>query len=134
WGRAGTEPDATDCEVGAGGVDPNGFLGGRMKLDAELARRAIETQLAVPLGLSIEEAALAATRILTHTMIQAIEVNSVRKGYDPREFALVAFGGAGPPFPRAIPRELSIPGVVVPLPPGFAPPIALLTPHVSSHL
>jgi len=131
YGKGGTEPTATDCQVALGRVDPNGFLGGRMKLDAELARRAIETRLAVPLGLSIEEAALAATRILTHTMIQAIEVNSVRKGYDPREFALVAFGGAGPLFACDIARELSIPVVVVPPAPGLTSAIGLLTADVS---
>src|SRR5207253_2559634 len=82
----GTEPTATDCQLVLGRLDPAGFLGGRLKLDASLAFRAVETKLAAALDMDVEAAALAATRILTHGMVQAIEVNSVRKGYDPREF------------------------------------------------
>src|SRR5881409_1137616 len=98
YGKGGGEPTATDCELVLGRIDPAGFLGGRLKLDAALAHRAVEAKLARPLGMSVEEAALAAIRILTHGIVQAIELNSVRRGYDPREFALVAFGGAGPLF------------------------------------
>jgi N-methylhydantoinase A/oxoprolinase/acetone carboxylase beta subunit len=131
YGKGGTEPTATDCQVVLGRIDPTGFLGGRMRLDAELARRAVEARLAMPLGLGVEEAALAATRILTHSMIQAIEMNSVRKGYDPREFALVAFGGAGPLVACDIARELSIPVVVVAPAPGLTSAIGLLTADLS---
>src|SRR5262249_28947426 len=98
YGRGGMEPTATDCMLALGRLDPSGFLGGRMPLDAELALAAISDRLSGPLGLSIEAAALGAVKILTHNMVQAIEVNSVRRGYDPRDFVLVAFGGAGPLF------------------------------------
>jgi N-methylhydantoinase A/oxoprolinase/acetone carboxylase beta subunit len=131
YGRGGTEPTATDCQLVLGRLDPGGFLGGRLALDAGLARRAVETKLAAPLGMSVEDAALAAIRILTHGMVQAIEVNSVRKGYDPREFALVAFGGAGPLFGCDIARELSIPVVIVPPAPGLTSALGLLTSDVA---
>src|SRR5437867_8754277 len=127
YGKGGGEPTATDCELVLGRIDPAGFLGGRLKLDAALAHCAVEAKLARPLGMSVEEAALAAIRILTHGMVQAIELNSVRRGYDPREFALVAFGGAGPLFGCDIARELSIPVVIVPPAPGLTSALGLLT-------
>jgi N-methylhydantoinase A/oxoprolinase/acetone carboxylase beta subunit len=102
-----------------------------MPLDVSLARDAVARHLAQPLEMDIDEAALAAIRILTHSMVQAIEVNSVRKGYDPRDFALVAFGGAGPLFGFDIARELSIPVVIVPPAPGLTSALGLLTSNVS---
>jgi N-methylhydantoinase A/oxoprolinase/acetone carboxylase beta subunit len=131
YGKGGTEPTATDCQLVLGRLDPGGFLGGRLKLDPSLAFRAVESKLGKPLGMSVEAAALAATRILTHSMVQAIEVNSVRKGYDPREFALVAFGGAGPFFACDIGRELSIPVVIVPPAPGLTSALGLLTSDIA---
>src|SRR5438876_791277 len=127
YGKGGGEPTATDCELVLGRIDPAGLLGGRLKLDAALAHRAVEAKLARPLGMSVEEAALAAIRVLTHGMVQAIELNGVRRGYDPREFALVAFGGAGPLFGCDIARELSIPVVIVPPAPGLTSALGLLT-------
>ncbi|MBM3523479.1 MAG: hydantoinase/oxoprolinase family protein, partial [Alphaproteobacteria bacterium] len=131
YGRGGEEPAATDCQLVLGRLNPENFLGGRMRLDASLARAAIETRLARPLSMSVEEAALGAGRILTHNMVQAIEVNSVRRGWDPRDFALVAFGGAGPLFACDIARELAIPTVVVPPHPGLTSALGLLTSDIS---
>jgi N-methylhydantoinase A/oxoprolinase/acetone carboxylase beta subunit len=131
YDKGGTEPAATDCQVVLGRIGAAGLLGGRMKLREDLARRAIEEQLARPLGMSVEKAALSALRILTHSMVLAIELNSVRKGYDPRDFALVAFGGAGPLFACDIARELSIPKVIVPPLPGLTSALGLLTSDVS---
>ncbi|MGQ0662150.1 MAG: hydantoinase/oxoprolinase family protein [Pseudomonadota bacterium] len=131
YDRGGTEPTATDCEVVLGRVNPDNFLGGRLKLKPGLARQAVEEKLARPLGQSVEEAALGAVKILNHSMVQAIEVNSVRRGYDPRDFALVAFGGAGPLFACDIARELSIPTVVLPTLPGLTSALGLLTSDVS---
>ena len=131
YGKGGTEPTATDCQLVLGRLDPGGFLGGRLALDPGLARRAVEAKLAGPLAMSVEDAALAAVRILTHGMVQAIEVNSVRRGYDPREFALVAFGGAGPLFGCDIARELAIPVVIVPPAPGLTSALGLLTSDVA---
>lgn len=89
YGKGGTQPTATDCQLLLGRIDPAGLLGGRLPLNETLARSAVEQRLAQPLGMGVDEAALAAIRILTHSMVQAIEVNSVRKGYDPRDFALL---------------------------------------------
>ena len=129
--RGGTEPTATDCQLVLGRLTEAGLLGGRMPLDRQVAREAVHRDLAVPLGLGVEQAALGALRILTHSMVQAIEVNSVRRGYDPRDFALVAFGGAGPLFACDIARQLSIPHVVVPPFPGLTSALGLLTSDVS---
>ena len=131
YGRGGEEPASTDAQVVLGRIDPAGFLGGRMKLDAAKARAAIETHLCARLGVGVEEAALGALRILTHSMVQAIENNSVRKGYDPRDFALVAFGGAGPLFACDIARELAIPTVVIPPAPGLTSALGLLVTDIS---
>jgi N-methylhydantoinase A/oxoprolinase/acetone carboxylase beta subunit len=131
YGRGGTEPTATDCMVVLGYIDPATFLGGRLPLYADLAQAAVRDGLARPLGQSVEEAALGAVKILTHNMVQAIEVNSVRRGYDPRDFALVAFGGGGPLFACDIARELGIPHVVVPPAPGLTSALGLLTSDVS---
>jgi N-methylhydantoinase A/oxoprolinase/acetone carboxylase beta subunit len=131
YGKGGTEPTATDCQLVLGRLDPGGFLGGRLKLEPSLAFRAVESKLAAALDMDVEGAALAAIRILTHSMVQAIEMNSVRKGYDPREFALVAFGGAGPLFGCDIARELSIPVVIMPPAPGLTSALGLLTSNIA---
>ena len=81
--------------------------------------------------LSVEEAALAALKIQTHTMVQAIEENSVRRGYDPRDFALVAFGGGGPLYACDIAQELGIPQVVIPPHPGITSAMGLLATNVA---
>ena len=88
---------------------PEAFLGGGMSLDAELARKAFEEGPARALGMTVEEASMGAVQILTHSMVQSIEENSVRKGYDPRDFALVAEGGAGPLFAAQIALEVGTP-------------------------
>ena len=130
YGTGGAEPTATDCMLALGWIDPYNFLGGRTKLHPNLARSAIEKNLCGPLGMSVEAAAGGAIRILTHSMIQACEINSVRRGYDPRDFALVAFGGAGPLFACEIAREMGIPAVVIPPAPGLTSAQGLLTSDV----
>jgi N-methylhydantoinase A/oxoprolinase/acetone carboxylase beta subunit len=131
YGCGGSEPTATDCLVALGRIDPASFLGGRLPLRIELATAAIAEKLAKPLDQSVEEAALGAIKILTHNMVQAIEINSVRRGYDPRDFALVAFGGGGPLFACDIARELGIPSVVIPTAPGLTSALGLLTTEVA---
>lgn len=127
YDRGGVEPTATDCLVALGRIAPDSFLGGRLPLNKALAVNAIEDHLCRPLGMGLAEAALGALKILNHNMIQAIEENSVRRGYDPRDFALVAFGGAGPLFACDIARELSIPTVIIPLIPGLTSALGLMT-------
>ena len=131
YGQGGTEATVTDCQLVLGRVHAEEHLGGRVALDTGLARAALEARLAGPLGMAVEQAALGAIRIASHNMIQAIEVNSVRRGYDPREFALVAFGGAGPLFAFDIAAEIGIPRLVIPVYPGITSALGLLATDVS---
>jgi len=126
YGHGGAEPTATDAMVNLGWLLPEAFLGGEMKLRADLARAAFEQGPALALGMSVEEASLGAVQILTHSMVQSIEENSVRKGYDPRDFALVAEGGAGPLFAAQIALEVGTPWVLVPNFPGVTAALGLL--------
>jgi N-methylhydantoinase A/oxoprolinase/acetone carboxylase beta subunit len=112
--------------VNLGWLLPEAFLGGEMQLRGELARRAFEEGPAQTLGMSVEEASMGAVQILTHSMVQSIEENSVRKGYDPRDFALVAEGGAGPLFAAQIALEVGTPWVLVPNFPGVTAALGLL--------
>src|SRR5947208_11693949 len=126
YGHGGEEPTSTDAQLLLGRLRPDrGLLGGEMQLDPGLARSAMQ-KIAAQLDLSIEEAALGALQIQKFGMAQAIELNSVRRGYDPREFTLVAAGGAGPLFACDIARELEIPRVLVPPHPGITSATGLL--------
>jgi N-methylhydantoinase A/oxoprolinase/acetone carboxylase beta subunit len=126
YGRGGTEATATDAMVVLGWLRPEAFLGGGMELESERARTAFAEGPAKALGMSVEEAAMGAVQILTHSMVQSIEENSVRKGYDPRDFALVAEGGAGPLFAAQIAVEVGTPDVLVPPYPGVTAAMGLL--------
>lgn len=125
YGRGGTEPTATDAMVNLGWIIPEDFLGGAMTLRTELARTAFEG-VAQALEMTIEEASMGAIQIASSSMVQSIEENSVRKGYDPRDFALVAEGGAGPLFAAAIAAEVGTPTVIVPPFPGVTAALGLL--------
>ncbi len=125
YDRGGTDPTSTDAMVNLGWLLPEDFLGGAMTLKPELARRAFEP-VAETLGMSVEEASMGAVQIASHSMVQSIEENSVRKGFDPRDFALVAEGGAGPAFAAHIAVEVGTPAVVVPPYPGVTAALGLL--------
>jgi N-methylhydantoinase A len=114
YGGGGTEPTITDANVVLGRLDPDNFLGGLMKLDAAAAHRGIEQRIAAPLKMDAGAAARAIVEIAIAKMSLAVREVSVEKGYDPRDFALVASGGAGPLHVLAIARELHIPKVIVP--------------------
>lgn len=90
YGKGGTEPTTTDANLVLGRLSPKNF---DMEVDMEAVRRAIDVKVAKPLGVSIDEAALGIVRIANSNMLNALKLISVRKGYDPRDFALVAFGG-----------------------------------------
>ncbi len=126
YGRGGTEATATDAMVNLGWLSPDDFLGGGMRLRPELARRVFQEGPGAALGMSVEEASMGAVQILTHSMVQAIEQNSVRKGFDPRDFVLVAEGGAGPLFAAQIALEVGTPHVLVPPYPGVTAAMGLL--------
>ena len=125
YGRGGEEPTSTDAMVNLGWLQPEAFLGGTMDLSPELARRSFEP-VARGLGMTVEEASMGAIQIASHSMVQSIEENSVRKGYDPRDFALVAEGGAGPMFAANIAAEVGTPAVIVPPYPGVTAALGLL--------
>jgi N-methylhydantoinase A len=122
----GAEPTITDANVVLGRLDPNNFLGGRMVLDADGARTGIEQKIAKPLRMDTIAAAQAIVEIATAKMSLAVREVSVEKGYDPRDFALVASGGAGPLHVSAIARELHIPKVIVPLFPSHFSALGML--------
>jgi len=122
----GTEPTITDANVVLGRLDPANFLGGQMLLDAEGARRGIAEKIAKPLKMETVAAAQAIVEIAIAKMSLAVREVSVEKGFDPRDFALVASGGAGPLHVLAIARELHIPKVVVPLFPSHFSALGML--------
>lgn len=122
----GTEATITDANVVLGRLDPDNFLGGQMKLDARAAARGIKERIADPLKLDTVAAAQAIVEIAIAKMSLAVREVSVAKGYDPRDFALVASGGAGPLHVAAIARELFIPTVIVPLYPSHFSALGML--------
>jgi N-methylhydantoinase A len=122
----GGEPTITDANVVLGRLDPDNFLGGQMKLDAEGAARGIADKIARPLQMETVAAAQAIVEIAISKMSLAVREVSVEKGYDPRDFALVASGGAGPLHVIAIARELHIPAVIVPLFPSHFSALGML--------
>ncbi|MGH6671748.1 MAG: hydantoinase/oxoprolinase family protein [Xanthobacteraceae bacterium] len=122
----GAEPTITDANVVLGALDPHNFLGGELVLDANGARTGIEQKIAKPLGMDAITAARAILQIAISKMALAVREVSVEKGYDPRDFALVASGGAGPLHICAIARELHIPKVVVPLFPSHFSALGML--------
>jgi N-methylhydantoinase A len=113
YGRGG-EPTVTDADVVLGLIDPNSFLGGRMQLDAEAARRAIAT-VADPLGLSVERAAAGIVHVNNQRAALLIRQRTLEQGLDPRDFVLYAYGGAGPVHAFGFADELGVSEVVVPL-------------------
>ena len=117
YGRGGQEPTVTDANLVLGCL-PAALLGGEIALDVGAARRAIEERIATPLGLDLVDAASGIIDIVNNTMVGAIRAVSIARGLDPRDFALVAFGGAGPLHAPALAEALGIRTVVVPRRPG----------------
>jgi N-methylhydantoinase A len=114
YGRGGTEPTTTDANLLLGRIDPVSFGGGEIKPDWDGVNRAFE-KLGKKLGVSPTEAARGVVRIANANMTNALRLVSTNKGYDPREFALMAFGGGGPMHAVALAEELKVPKVIVPV-------------------
>jgi len=125
YGRGGSEPTITDCNLLLGLLSPDNFLGGRMRLDETAARAAVE-RVARPLGMDATDAAEGIVRIIDVKMAEAIKAISTMRGHDLREFMLLAFGGAGPLHAARIARDLGMAGVIVPLYPGVYSAIGLV--------
>jgi N-methylhydantoinase A/oxoprolinase/acetone carboxylase beta subunit len=126
YGRGGTLPTVTDANVVLGRLQPGNFLDGEMTLDADAAHKAI-ADLAEQLGMTKEAAASGVLTIINANMANAIRSRTVQKGHDPREFSLVAFGGAGPLHGVDVARDLGIPEVIIPPYPGITSAAGLLT-------
>jgi len=126
YGRGGREPTVTDAHLVLGRLDPRRPLGGLAEFDLEGARRAISERIAKPLGLSLEEAAQGILAVAEANMERAIRVISVERGHDPREFVLLAFGGAGPLHGAGLAAALGIPKVLIPGMAGVLSALGLL--------
>ncbi len=125
YGRGGTEVTVTDANLLLGRLDPEYFLAGRMKLDADPLEEAL-TALGGPMGLDALELAASIVDIANENMASAIKMVSLERGHDPRRFSLLAFGGAGPLHAAGVARLLGIPKVIVPQYPGVFSALGLL--------
>jgi N-methylhydantoinase A len=115
YGRGGGEPTVTDADLILGYLDPDFFLGGKMRLDRGAALRAIEEKVARPLGLDTVEAAWGIHQVVNENMANAARVHAIERGKDPRAYLLFAFGGAGPVHAYRVARTLGVPGFIAPL-------------------
>lgn len=125
YGKGGLEPTVTDALIVLGHLPP-WLLNGGFALDVEAARLAIEARIARPLGIGVLEAAAGILAVINNNMVGAIRVVSVERGHDPRDYALLAFGGAGPLHAGHIARLLGIPVILVPPMPGVLSSLGLL--------
>ncbi|MCY3749835.1 MAG: hydantoinase/oxoprolinase family protein [Gammaproteobacteria bacterium] len=114
YAKGGTQPTVTDCNVITGFLDPGRFLGGKMKLDPARAHAALDSNVASKLGMNVVEAARGAIRIVDAQMADLVRQVTIGRGYDPRDFVVCAYGGAGPLHAPAFARELGVSRVVIP--------------------
>ena len=121
----GPDPTVTDASVVLGYLNPQNFAGGQLTLDVDAAHRAVGG-LADRLGMSVREAALGIHRVVNANMADQIRLGSVKRGHDPRKFALVAFGGAGPVHGGPLAADIGIPTMIVPENPGVLSALGLL--------
>ena len=126
YNLGGQEPTVTDANLVTGRLNAKRFLGGEFDLDYDKAYRAIERGVAKPLGLSVMDAALGILKLADVKMSFAVRAITMQRGYDPRKFAMVAFGGAGPLHAMAIARELHVPKVIIPPQPGHFSALGML--------
>jgi N-methylhydantoinase A len=126
YGKGNLRPVVTDANLVLGRINPGRFLNGAMPLDVVAAERAIKQTIADPLKLSVRDAALGIVRIADAAMSLAVRAVSVNKGVDPRDTALIVFGGGGPLHASSIAREIFVPKVVVPKLPGTFSALGML--------
>ncbi len=124
--RGGEAPTVTDADLVLGWLNPDYFLGGKIRLDRPAAAQAIETHVAKPLALDLIAAADGIVKIVNSQMVEALRLVTVSRGEDPRQYVMVAFGGAGPVHAAQLAEELRIPRVIVPPSPGVASAMGLL--------
>jgi len=126
YGKGGTEPTVTDANVVLGYISPDWFNAGAMRLDADAAADGIRRKIGEPLGISAHQAAWGIHLVATSNMENALRLVSVERGRDPRRYALIAFGGAGPLHAARMARSIGIPTVIVPYGAGVGSAIGLL--------
>jgi len=126
YGRGGENPAVTDADIVCGFLNPDYFLGGTQKLDAEAARSALEAKIAKPLKMTVAEAAAGIRRIVDMRMADEVRVFAARRGVDLGEFALLPFGGAGAVHAAAVAEELGMRRIIVPARPGAFSALGLL--------
>jgi N-methylhydantoinase A len=127
YGRGGSEPTVTDADLVLGYLDPNFFLGGKIALDLDAARAALNEKIAAPLEIGLTEAAWGIHRIVNENMANAARIHAAERGKDPRVFPLFAFGGAGPVHAFGVGTILRSPAVIAPLGAGVGSTIGFLT-------
>jgi N-methylhydantoinase A len=130
YGRGGTRPTVTDANLVLGYLNPEALAGGSLRMDLRAARQAIETHIARPLGLTLEEAAWGVHAMVNLNMELATRVVSIERGHDPRGLALVATGGSGPVHACRLVQQLGVETVVMPALAGVASAIGLLAAEV----
>jgi N-methylhydantoinase A len=126
YGRGGHRVTITDANLVLGYLNPANFAGGSMKLDVKAAETGIREQIAEPLGLSVRDAAWGIHAVANANMERAMRAMSMEKGRDPRKYAMVAFGGAGPAHAARLAHALGVPNVVIPWGAGVGSAIGLL--------
>jgi N-methylhydantoinase A len=126
YGKGGERPTVTDANVILGRLRPGRQIGGGIVIDREKAARAIETHVAGPLGISVEEAAVGVLQVVNAAMVRGMRRITVERGLEPRDFAVMAFGGAGPLHAVDLCAELDVETVIVPPSPGLLCGIGLL--------
>lgn len=127
YGRGGEEPTVTDADLVLGYLSPDYFLGGKMRLDIDKARRAIEEKIAKPLKVDLLRAAWGIHQVVNENMANAARIHLVEKGRDPRDYNLIAFGGAGPVHAYRVAERLKLKTLVCPLAAGVTSAFGMLT-------
>jgi N-methylhydantoinase A len=126
YGRGGSEPTVTDCNLLLGYLDQRSLLDGDLAIDHAAAVAAVRKRLAEPLGVDLRTAAAAVIDVVNHAMAEVLKIVSTRRGHDPRDFVLAAFGGAGPLHAAALADELAIAEVICPPIPGAFSALGLI--------
>ena len=126
YGGGGLEPTVTDAHAVLGHISPDALLGGRLRIDPEAARRAIQDNIAAKLGVDVYAAAQGIIDVANANMLRILRVVSVARGFDPRDFALIPFGGGGPLHAGDLANELGITQIVVPPNPGVFSAVGLV--------
>jgi N-methylhydantoinase A len=130
YGRGGTEPTVTDANAILGRINPEYLLGGQMRVHLDDARKVMQEKIADPLGLDLLQTAEGIIRVVNANMIRGMRRVSVEQGYDPRDFALVPFGGAGPLHGADLAEALSMDRLIIPAHPGIGSAFGMLSADV----